>query len=78
MESLEEFYNHKFKTPPEVRNLEIGLFDVFNIEENIRLNYETPPYVRRDFYKIMLFEGENIFHFREIDIPVSGKTLLFF
>lgn len=78
MESLEEFYNHKFKTPPDVRNKEIGLFDVFNIEDNIRLNYETPPYVRRDFYKIMLFEGENIFHFGDESIPVSGKTLIFF
>ena len=78
MESLEEFYTHKFKTPPEIRNMEIGLFDVFNIEDNIRLNYETPLYVRRDFYKIMLFEGENIFHFGDESIPVSGKTLLFF
>lgn len=78
MESLEEFYKHKFQTPPKVRGQEIGLFDVFNIEDNIKHNYETPPYVRRDFYKMMLFEGENIFHFGDESVPVSGETLLFF
>lgn len=78
MESLKEFYKHKFQIPPKVRNQEIGLFDVFNIEENIRHNYKTPAYVRRDFYKIMLFEGENFFHYGDESIPVNGNTLLFF
>lgn len=41
METLEEFYNYKFQIPPKVRNKEIGLFDVFNIEDNIRYNYGT-------------------------------------
>ncbi len=78
MESLEEFYHHKFQHPPKVRKGTIGLFDVFDIEENIRDDYETPAYVRRDFYKIMLFEGDNVFHFGDESIAVTGKTLLFF
>ncbi|GAA5023954.1 AraC family transcriptional regulator [Marivirga lumbricoides] len=78
MESLEKFYKLKFQTPPKVRDQSIGLFDVFNIEENIRANYQTPAFVRRDFYKIMLFEGENVFHFGDESIPVADKTLLFF
>lgn len=78
MESLEEFYKHKFQRPPKVRNQEIGMFDVFNIEDNIRHNYKTPSYVRRDFYKIMLFDGKNTFHYDDKSKPIKGKTLLFF
>tara|TARA_Y100001947_G_scaffold82603_1_gene70209 strand:- start:97 stop:990 length:894 start_codon:yes stop_codon:yes gene_type:complete len=78
LESLEEFYKHKFQTPPKIKNQKNGLFDVFTIEENMKYNVKTPAYVRRDFYKILLFEGENIFHFGDESIPVSGKTLLFF
>ncbi len=54
------------------------MFDVFNIEVNIKHNFKTPAYVRRDFYKIMLFEGQNVFHFGDESRPVSGNTLLFF
>ncbi|UII19003.1 helix-turn-helix transcriptional regulator [Fulvivirga ligni] len=78
MESLEEFYQHKFKNPPKVRYKEIGMFDVFSIEENIKHNYQTPPYVRRDFYKIMLFEGENVFHYGDESVAVKDSSLLFF
>ena len=77
MESLEEFYNHKFQRPPAIRDQKIGFFDVFNIKENIKRNLRMPAYVRRDFYKIMLFEGQNVFHFGDQSIPVSGKPYYF-
>ena len=55
-----------------------GEFNVFNIEENVRKGQSAPGFVRRDFYKIMLFQGDNLFHYADKSIPVNGSTLLFF
>ena len=49
-----------------------------DIGERLRSGEVYPAYVRRDFYKIMLFRGTGIFHFGDESIPVSGDTLLFF
>lgn len=78
MESLEEFYNYKFDGFPAHVNRIIGQFNIFRIED--RQNTETllPPHVRRNFYKVMLYVGENVFHYGDKSIKVSGKTLLFF
>ncbi|HEY4108286.1 AraC family transcriptional regulator [Puia sp.] len=53
-------------------------FNVMNIEDRLRSGEVYPAYVRRDFYKIMLFRGSGVFHFGDESIPVSGDTLLFF
>lgn len=53
-------------------------FNVMDIEERLRSGAAYPAYVRRDFYKIMLFRGAGIFHFGDQSIPVRGDTLLFF
>lgn len=76
-ESLEEFYRYKLNEPLANSN-HIGQFNVFRIKDQIRSNSSSPTYIRRDFYKIMLFQGENIFHFGDKSIPVKGNTLLFF
>jgi AraC-like DNA-binding protein len=49
-----------------------------NIEDRLRSATVYPAYVRRDFYKIMLFQGTGVFHFGDESIPVSGNSLLFF
>ena len=54
------------------------VFNVMDIEERLRSGVVYPAYVRRDFYKIMLFRGTGVFHFGDESIPVSGDTLLFF
>lgn len=76
-ESLEEFYRHKLNSPL-VNSNQIGQFNIFSIKDQIKSNSSSPTYIRRDFYKIMLFQGENIFHFSDKSIPVKGNTLLFF
>ncbi|WP_432714879.1 helix-turn-helix domain-containing protein, partial [Pedobacter sp.] len=38
----------------------------------------TPTFIRRDFFKIMLFQGDNVFHYGDRSIEVTGNTLLFF
>ena len=77
-ESLEAFYRHKFSALPENPSREAGQFNVFNIEDRILTGASLPAFIRRDFFKIMLFEGENIFHYGDKSISVSGNTLLFF
>ncbi|PTT01841.1 AraC family transcriptional regulator [Pedobacter sp. HMWF019] len=76
-ESLEEFYRHKLNKPL-VNSNHIGQFNIFSIKDQIKSNSSSPTYIRRDFYKIMFFQGKNIFHFSDKSIPVNGNTLLFF
>lgn len=53
-------------------------FNVMDITDRVRSGVVYPTYIRRDFYKIMLFQGESIFHFGDESIEVNGDTLLFF
>jgi AraC family transcriptional activator of pobA len=78
METLEEFYRHKFNQYPENLHNTIGQFNVFRVENRMRTNEELPSHVRRNFFKIMLFSGENIFKFGNKEVKISGNTLLFF
>ena len=78
MESIEEFYKYKFNKYPENLHNTIGQFNVFQIENRMRKNEEFPIHIRRNFFKIMLFSGENTFKYGNQNIKVSGNTLLFF
>lgn len=53
-------------------------FNAFTIEERLASGVTYPTFVRRDFYKIMLFHGDAVFHFGDESIAISGDTLLFF
>jgi len=44
----------------------------------MRNNEELPIHIRRNFFKIMLFSGENIFKYGNQSIKVNGNTLMFF
>jgi AraC family transcriptional activator of pobA len=77
-ETLEEFYRHKFNGLSENLKRDIGQFNVFRIEDRISSGTTSPTYIRRDFFKIMFFQGSNIFHYGDKSIPVNGNTLLFF
>jgi hypothetical protein len=75
-ESIEEFYKHKFANLSENLKKDIGQFNVFRIEEQIKAGRTSPTFIRRDFFKIMLFEGNNVFHYGDRSIEVKGNTLL--
>lgn len=77
-ESLEQFYSHKLDVMPETDNNDLDSFGVFNIEERVIMGTTSPTFVRRDFYKIMLYQGTNTFHYGDESINVEGDTLLFF
>jgi AraC family transcriptional regulator, transcriptional activator of pobA len=53
-------------------------FNAYNIRDRIASGASYPKYIRRDFYKIMLFQGANVFHYGDQSIPIIGDTLLFF
>ncbi|ACU61266.1 transcriptional regulator, AraC family [Chitinophaga pinensis DSM 2588] len=77
-ESLGQFYQHKFNAEDISTAPVYNSFNVFSIEDRILSGTSSPSFVRRDFYKIMLFRGENVFHFADKSVTVSGNTLLFF
>lgn len=77
-ESLEEFYKHKLTHLSQSPGKDSGLFNIFSIEENMINGTSSPSYIRRNFYKIMLFKGNNVFHYSDKSISVEGDTLLFF
>jgi AraC family transcriptional activator of pobA len=76
-ETLEEFYRHKFDRAPEGLQQDSGHFNVFDLAETSRSGRPT-PYLRRDFYKIMLIRGNNIFHYADKSLEVNGAALMFF
>ncbi|WP_447952081.1 helix-turn-helix domain-containing protein [Chryseobacterium koreense] len=78
METLEDFHQHKFNKYPENLHKTIGQFNVFHIETRMIKNEELPIHIRRNFFKIMLFSGENTFRYGNQNIKVSGNTLMFF
>jgi AraC family transcriptional regulator, transcriptional activator of pobA len=78
-ETLEEFYRHKFSGTPANIQREIGDFNVFVIEDCINPAGEvTIQYARRDFYKISLITGDNLFHYADKTLHVKGTSLIFF
>jgi AraC-like DNA-binding protein len=79
LETLEEFYQHKFSGTPANVQREIGDFNVFVIEDTVSPSGEVSiKYARRDFYKISLITGENLFHYADKTLHVKGTSLIFF
>jgi AraC family transcriptional activator of pobA len=77
-ETLEEFYQKKFNHLPHNLKQDIGHFNVFNIEDAVGPNGNPPKYSRREFYKISMMRGNNIYHYADKSIEVAGTTLMFF
>ncbi|XZF13052.1 helix-turn-helix domain-containing protein [Chitinophagaceae bacterium MMS25-I14] len=75
-QSLDEFYKNKSVDPHDL--VHTHHFNAFSIEDRISTGVSYPTYIRRDFYKIMLFRGTGAFHYGDLSIPVQGDTLLFF
>jgi len=77
-ETLEEFYQHKFNWMPDNLQQDIGHFNVFKLENYMGPNALPLKYSRRDFYKISLIRGKNIYHYADKSIEIDGTTLIFF
>lgn len=78
IETLEAFYQHKFSWLPDTLKQDSGHMNVFRLEDHVGASSTPVPYSRRDFYKISLIRGDNLYHYADKSIQVSGPTLLFF
>jgi AraC family transcriptional activator of pobA len=78
-ETLEDFYKHKFVGVSGDAQKAIGDFNAFVLED-----MSTPEgnskveYARRDFFKISLVTGINLYHYADKTIKIDGTALLFF
>ena len=79
-QTLEEFYQQKFNWLPENLQQDIGHFNVFRLEDALAGAHGATPfkYSRRDFYKINLVRGRNLYHYADKSIEIEGTALLFF
>ena len=76
-ESLEEFYRRKFEWIPEKLRNEIGHFNLFKIEPFEGEKPKLVPYKKRDYYKIMLTDGDSKVLYADQVVDVKGYSLTF-
>jgi|GEM_PF-3461061 len=73
-ESLEQFYRDKYGRLSDDFQKNMGHFNVFRIEDRIRTGTTSPTFIRRDFFKIMLFQGNTL---RQQQYPDKRKYAFF-
>ncbi len=76
-ESLEEFYKRKFEWIPENLRKEIGHFNLFKIEPYTGEKPKPVPYQKRDYYKVMLTEGDSKVLYADQVVDVKNYSLTF-
>jgi len=78
-ETLEEFYKQKIANTSGNTQKAIGDFNAFVVEDVVNPEGAvTIKYARRDFYKICLITGSNLFHYADKTIKIDGTCLIFF
>jgi AraC-like DNA-binding protein len=77
IETIEEFYKRKFNWMPDNIKNEIGHFNVFRLEPFAGDKAQPVPYKRRDFYKIMLVQGNSQIHYADKVVEVKKQALSF-
>ncbi len=76
-ESLEEHYKRKFNWIPENFRNELGHFNLFKVEPPTGGKAKPVPYQKRDYYKIMITEGESKVLYADQVVDVKGFALTF-
>jgi AraC-like DNA-binding protein len=77
-ESIEEFYQKKFNWMPDNLQYDLSHFNVFRLEDCFVPGAPPMNYSRRDYYKISLIRGKNVYHYADKSIEIEGSTLIFF
>jgi len=78
--TLEDFYRNKLNCIPENIQKDIGHFNVFRMEDfaaNFMKPGKTVPYTRKDYYKISLILGRNLYHYADKSIEVKNAGISF-
>jgi len=78
IETIADFYRNKCLGQPEDQGSEPGHFNVFRIGDLTVVPHQPMRYTRRDYYKISLLHGHNIYHYADKSLEVSSPALLFF
>ncbi len=76
-ENIEEFYKRKFEWIPENIRKEIGHFNLFKVEPPADGKAKPVPYQKRDYYKIMITEGESKVLYADQVVDEKGYSLTF-
>lgn len=77
-ETIEDFYKNKLVVMPDNLQKGVGHFNVFRREDCLGPHGVPVVYTRRDFYKIALTRGNNLYHYAEKSLETNGPSLLFF
>jgi AraC family transcriptional regulator, transcriptional activator of pobA len=77
-ESLEEFYRQKMNVIPKNLQQDIGHFNVFRLEDCVGPNAKDVKYSRREYYKVTLIRGKNLYHYADRSFEIEGTALIFF
>lgn len=76
VETLEAFYQDKFRQHPENVKIDKMQFNILNAADC--LNGAAIKYRRRDFYKVSFLTGHYIVHYGDKSLEVNGTVLAFF
>ena len=77
VETIEEFYKRKFDGVPENIRGAIGHFNVFKLDPFVGGNAKPVPYSRRDYFKIMLVDGNYKMNYADQVLEIRDKALVF-
>lgn len=75
--TLEDFYLNRLNYVPDNIKKEIGHFNIFRINDCSRKRCKTVPYSRKDYYKVSMIIGKNLYHYADKTIEVKHAALLF-
>ena len=77
IKKIEDFYKRKLGLMPDDLHQQIGHFNVMKLDAFVGENSEPIPYVRRDFYKIMLVKEKGNVHYADRNIELKLQALSF-
>lgn len=77
VETIQEFYQSKHEWMPDNIRKEIGHFNVFRLDPYVGKGAKPAPYRRRDYFKVMLVNGNGKFHYADKVIDVQKHALVF-
>ena len=76
-QTIEDFYRFKIGWMPDDLKKEIGHFNIFKTADFVGPRAKPIPYNRKDFYKISLVIGRNLYHYADKSIEIEKNALLF-
>lgn len=76
-ENIEDFYKRKLGWVPDNFGKQSGHFNVFKLDPFVGKNARPVPYVKRDYFKIMLAIGYGEVHYADRIIKAEKQVLAF-